>query len=332
VTAHDHRPVEAIAIGASAGGLTPLRAVVAGLPADLPATVLVVLHVAATGTSVLPQILDRSCALEVIGAEDGIALRPGLVVVARPDHHLLVEDGHVRLGHGPRENGHRPAVDPLMRSLARAYGPAAAGVILSGTRDDGTLGLTEIKRAGGRVLVQDPEEAEYPSMPASAAATTEVDGALPAAALALALTALTRGEVLTDPVTHRLPPRFLAGGAPLTITCPDCGGVLTEADELGVLHFRCHVGHAYSPRSLLALHAENAERAMWTAARLLEDRSMLLTRLADRSHAAGHVVSAAAFTASAANAEREAGAIREAIAALDDGLSADDPEGQVVDE
>jgi two-component system chemotaxis response regulator CheB len=330
VSDNETRPVEAIAIGASAGGLTPLRAVVAGLPADFPATVLVVLHVAATGTSVLPQILDRSCALEVRGAEDGIELRPGRVIVARPDHHLLVEDGHVRLGHGPRENGHRPAIDPLMRSLARAYGPAAAGVILSGTRDDGTLGLAEIKRAGGRALVQDPEEAEYASMPASAAATTAVDAALPAASLAVALTHLARGEPLTDPVEHRITPQFLAGGAPLTITCPDCGGVLTETDELGVLHFRCHVGHAYSPRSLLALHAEGVERAMWTAARLLEDRSMLLTRLADRSRAAGNEHSAAAFAASAASADREADAIREAIAALDDGLTADNPEGREV--
>src|SRR5262249_54925274 len=146
--------VRVVAIGASAGGLQPLRTIMAGLPAGFPADVLVVLHVSATGTSVLPQILARVCALEVLRGEDGIELGRGRVIVAPPDHHLLVQDGHVTLGRGPRENGHRPAVDPLMRSVAEAYGSAGAGLVLSGTRDDGTLGLAEIKQAGGIALVQ----------------------------------------------------------------------------------------------------------------------------------------------------------------------------------
>lgn len=154
-----------------------------------------VLHVAATGTSVLPRILGRVCSLEVLRGADGIELGHGRVIVAPPDRHLLVQGGHVVLGRGPRENGHRPAIDPLMRSAAATYGARACGVVVSGTRDDGTLGLAEIKRAGGIALVQDPDEAEYPSMPANAMAATAVDAALPVDEIAAVLTELARATV-----------------------------------------------------------------------------------------------------------------------------------------
>lgn len=316
-------PVEVVAIGASAGGLQPLREIVAGLPADFPAAVLVVLHVSATGTSVLPQILQRVTDLAVTPGEDGVALGPGRVIVAPPDRHLVVEDGHVRLDRGPRENGHRPAIDPLLRSLAEAYGPRCAGVILSGTRDDGTLGLAELKAAGGTAIVQDPDEAEYPGMPANAIAGTLVDGVLPVDEIAPALVGLAHsdGKVLDPPP---FAPSLPSGGRPVELTCPDCGGVLTEHDVHGLVHFRCHVGHRFSPASLVALHAEGVERAMWTAARSLEDRALLLDRLADRSRAAGHDNAARRFDVNAATARREAQAIRSAIAALDDGATASD--------
>jgi two-component system chemotaxis response regulator CheB len=324
--------VDVIAIGASAGGLQPLRAIVAGLPADLGACVLVVLHVAATGTSVLPQILARSTRMQVVRADDGAVLAPGRIIVAPPDRHLLVEDGHVRLSRGPRENGHRPAIDPLLRSLAGAYGPRCAGVILSGTRDDGTLGLAEVKRCGGVAIVQDPSEAEYPGMPANAMAGTLVDGVLGAAQIAPALMAMSTGDgkVLDPPP---LAANFATGGEPLRITCPDCGGVLTETDDAGVVHFRCHVGHAFSPRSLLAMHAEGVERALWTAARSLEDRAALMDRLADRARAADNARTASQFDANARNARAEAQAIRGAIAKLDDGvLTSDAPAGEEITE
>jgi two-component system chemotaxis response regulator CheB len=315
--------VDVIGIGASAGGLGPLRQVVGGLPPDLPAAVLVVLHVAATGTSVLPDILRRSSEMEVCRAEDGLELRDGIVVVAPPDRHLVVEGQHVRLTRDVRENGHRPAIDPLLRSLARNFDGHSAGVILSGTRDDGTLGLAELKRAGGVAIVQDPEEAEYAGMPANAMAGCDVDAVLSCAEIAPALTALARGEELNIRRPPAARPAFLGGGAPLTITCPDCGGVLTEETEAGVVHFRCHVGHSYSPRSLLALHADGVERAMWTAARSLEDRAALLTSLADRARAAGNVRTAEQFAAQALAASTQSHTIRHAIAALDDSLTPD---------
>jgi two-component system, chemotaxis family, protein-glutamate methylesterase/glutaminase len=324
-------PVAAIGIGASAGGLRPLRAIVGGLPADLPAAVFVVLHVAATGTSVLPEILARATPMEVFRAEDGLEVRPGRVIVAPPDRHLVVElrDGavrppRVRLTRGPRENGHRPAIDPLLRSLAAAFGDRAAGLILSGTRDDGTLGLAAVKHDGGAALVQDPADAEYASMPANAMGVTAVDAALPVAALAPALIALARGERLDAPAPNPGPAApFSTNGEPLKITCPDCGGVLTEEDEAGVVRFRCHVGHTYSPRSLLALHADGVERAMWTAARGLEDRAVLLANLAERARGTGHARTADQFEGHARQARAESEAIRAAIAALDDDISAD---------
>jgi two-component system chemotaxis response regulator CheB len=321
--------VQIIVIGASAGGLQPLRTIIGALPADLPASVLVVTHVAATGTSVLAQILARGADLEVLPAADGLALRTGRVVVAVPDQHLLVRDGEVRLSRGPRENGHRPAIDPLLRSVAEARGTAAAGVILSGARDDGTQGLAALKRAGGVALVQDPEEAEYPGMPQSAIGGTAVDAVLAAADIAPVLVDLAHGRE-----ERRVPPpsamTSVPAGEPLVITCPDCGGVLTETDESGVAHFRCHVGHAYSPRSLLALHADGIERAMWTAARSLEDRGMLLRRLADRARRSGNTRSAGQFDVDAERAHAESMAIRRAITALDDSIVAEAPNPQDV--
>src|SRR4051812_16830079 len=161
-----HRDV--VVIGASAGGVEALRQLVAGLPPELPAAVFVVLHVSPGGTSVLPQILARQTRMSVATATDGEAIQRGRIYVAPPDHHVLLDQGVVHLSRGPRENGLRPAVDPLFRSAARAYGPRVIGVVLSGALDDGADGLKMILEAGGAGVVQDPEEAPYPSMPRSA--------------------------------------------------------------------------------------------------------------------------------------------------------------------
>jgi two-component system chemotaxis response regulator CheB len=181
-----------IVMGASAGGVEALRAVVAGLPPDLPCPVLVVLHVPRTAPSALPDILDRAGPLPARHAVDGEELRPGHIVVAPGDHHLLVMDGRARLTRGATENGHRPAVDPLFRSAARACGPGAIGVVLSGARDDGAAGLAAVGRAGGVTVTQDPEDTLYPWMPLAAAGSTEVDHVAPAAKLGPLLGELAR--------------------------------------------------------------------------------------------------------------------------------------------
>jgi two-component system chemotaxis response regulator CheB len=157
-----------IVVGASAGGVEAMKRLASLLPGDLPAAVLLVIHFPTSAASRLPVILERSGPLPATHAIDGEPLRAGHIFVAPPDHHLLVRRGHVLLLRGPKENGVRPAVDPLFRSAARAYGPAVVGVLLSGTLDDGSMGFLSIREHGGRTVVQDPEEAGYPGMPLSA--------------------------------------------------------------------------------------------------------------------------------------------------------------------
>ena len=168
-----------VTIGASSGGVEALSALVGGLPADLPAALLVVLHSPEGMPSSLPRILSRSGPLEAAHPEDGDGIENGRIYVAPPGFHMLVEDGVVRLVRGPRENYHRPAADPLFRSAAVARGPGVVGVVLTGARDDGTAGLVAIKRRGGVTVVQDPDDALFRWMPESALRYAEVDHSVP---------------------------------------------------------------------------------------------------------------------------------------------------------
>src|SRR5262249_6619608 len=221
-----------------------------------------------TGTpSALPQVLARAGPLPAGHARDGEPLERGRIYVAPPDRHLLVRDGRLRLSAGPRENGHRPAVDPLFRTAARAHRPGVVGVVLSGVLDDGTAGLAAVKRHGGLAVAQEPSEALYADMPAHAIATVDVDHVLPVTGIA-ELIALVANETTTsggdpapepeeDPVEMRLDPNPFRPpqGPPSPYACPDCNGVLWEVDEGGVMRFRCRVGHAWSPNGLLAEQA-----------------------------------------------------------------------------
>jgi len=280
-----------VVVGASAGGVEALQVFVAGLPDDLPAPVLVVLHIPAEGPSVLPKILARAGRLPVAVAEDGEELTAGRVYTAPSDRHLLVDGGRVRLTAGPKENGVRPAIDVSFRSAAEQYGPAAVGVVLTGTLDDGAAGLAAIVKAGGHALVQDPAEALYPSMPTAALAATPGAHAAPVADLGKLV-----AERLADP-----PPQ---GGSmddpadtydqPSPFSCPDCGGVLWHTGE-DWRHFRCRFGHGYSAQALLNGQRGIVEEALWTAIRVLEERVDLSRRLASQAEAAGRHTSAKSF-------------------------------------
>ena len=294
-------------LGASAGGVEPLRTVVRDLPADLSATVLVVLHVSPSGTSALPAILERAAKVPVTAAADGDALAPGTVFVAPPGCHLLVDGERLRVDDGPRENGHRPAIDATMRTAAASWNSASAGVVLSGTRDDGTAGAAAIKRAGGRVAVQDPEEAPYPQMPSSVLAHVEVDAVLRVGQIGAWLAQVPAAD---ESLVHLGGIDDPAPTAPTRFTCPDCGGVLFETTEDGVWRYRCSVGHAYSPQSLAEDSGRQLERALWTAVRTLEDRMVLLRRLADRADAAGQHRSARSFREQADEQEANAEVLR----------------------
>jgi two-component system, chemotaxis family, protein-glutamate methylesterase/glutaminase len=180
-----------VVVGASAGGVEALTRLVGALPPGFRAAVLVVLHVTPSGPSVLPAILTRAGRLQAAHVEDGMAIEPGRIFVAPPDEHLLVEDGRMRLSHGPRENGHRPAIDPLFRSAAQHYGSRVVGILLSGNLSDGTAGLVSIKQRSGIAIVQDPESARYSGIPRSAIERVPVDHVVPVEAMAGLLDHLT---------------------------------------------------------------------------------------------------------------------------------------------
>jgi two-component system chemotaxis response regulator CheB len=304
-----------VVIGASAGGVETLKSVVARLPAGLPAAVCVVLHLAPGSPSALAAILARSGPLPVRAARDGDELRHGEILVAPPDHHLVVEDGRVRLSVGPRENNHRPAVDALFRSAAEARGGSVIGVVLSGTQDDGTAGLAVIKAAGGLAVVQDPEDALYPGMPANAIANVAVDAVVPMARIAETISAMVDGKHSPDSPDPEPDPSAERHGHddPGVTICPECGGVLSEREQAGTKLWTCRVGHRYSPESLADAQAGDVEAALWTAVRTLEDRTRLLNRLADQLESRGQPRSARSMRRRAHDAQGQAQLVRSAL-------------------
>jgi two-component system, chemotaxis family, protein-glutamate methylesterase/glutaminase len=281
---------DVVVVGASAGGVEALLRFARAAPADFAVPILVVLHIPASGPSMLPLILGRAGALSAVHAEDGMELNGGGFYVAPPDRHMRIAGNRIELDPGPRENGHRPAIDPLFRSAADAFRTRVAGVVLSGTLDDGTVGLYCIKEAGGAALVQEPKDALYPAMPSNAIAYAKPDYVLPVEELVDTLVRLTAAsnrspgeEVLVtndaapDPSSEAAQPGVIA-----PISCPDCGGTLWETEEGGTVSYRCRVGHAYTMNSLLVRHVDSLERILWSAYRALEERSAMSRRVARR--------------------------------------------------
>lgn len=316
-----------VVVGASAGGVEALRELTALLPADLPAAVFLVVHIPANAPSVLPVILSRRGRLPAVAATDGEAIVPGRIYIAPPGRHLLVKRGHITVALGPRENGHRPAVDPLFRSAALAYGARVVGVVLSGNLDDGTAGLAAIKERGGAAIVQDPEESLYPGMPESALAHVEVDWTLPVAGIAAKLVELARtppaGETGEDAVDDEMDVesgmaemrpemvhRVERPGTPSGFACPECGGALFEIKERDLERYRCRTGHAYSPETLLSHQGESLENSLWTALRALEESAALCGRMAERARQRGNTVSAGRHSERARSSRGHAEAIR----------------------
>jgi two-component system chemotaxis response regulator CheB len=293
-----------VVIGASAGGVEALVKLVRGLTDEVNAAIVVVLHIPATGRSVLPDILGRACTLPVVTAANEQALKANCIMVAPPDHHVLVVDGRLELNRGPRENGVRPAADPLFRSAARASNSGVIGVVMSGSLDDGVSGLRAIKEAGGITVVQDPRDALTPSMPATALAHVPVDHVVPADGLAPLLIRLSRQlhgkPIAMNESDHPNPPGeqkrpHQMPGESTSLTCPECGGVLWEDEDGELVRFSCHVGHSFSVDSMLELQSDSVETALWTALRVLEERGQLLRRLAERQAEMGNEISSRSF-------------------------------------
>jgi two-component system chemotaxis response regulator CheB len=291
-----------VVIGGSAGSIDALKAILHGLPQDFPAPVLAVTHIGAR-SSLLPSLLERCTTLPVRHPQQGDALVPGQVLVAPPDLHLTVarsgDRAYAQLTRGPKENHTRPAIDPLFRSAAAAYGAGTIGVLLSGFLDDGTVGLQAIKACGGVALVQDPSEAEAPEMPASALEHADVDLVRRVDAIAPALVELAHREG-QPAVASADPPKWITTenrmceedsqmteldemGSRVPLTCPECGGMLWQLNEARPVRYRCHTGHAFTARVLEALQCSTLEEAMWAAVRALHEQEQLFLQLHGKS-------------------------------------------------
>lgn len=316
-----------VVVGTSMGGVEALKILLKGLPADFEAGICVVLHISTSSSATLANSLNRHCELEVVTAQDGDPFKPGRVYLAAPDQHLLLKRDQLRLFRGPRENRVRPAIDPLFRSAAVAYGSRVIGVILTGLLNDGSSGLAAVKRCGGVTIIQDPADAAYPDMPLSAQCATDVDYSPSLNELPELLKRLVKEVPKTNPPAPKdiaievgiaesimsNVPRENTLGDPAPLGCPECGGPLWEMQDSSVSRYRCHVGHGYTAQSLLAEQCDAIDKALWVALRTLEERAGMLRRLAQSRHKRNHSYMLTDYIDRAGEAEEHAASIRKLL-------------------
>jgi two-component system chemotaxis response regulator CheB len=306
---------DVIVVGASAGGVEALSLLAQGLP-QVDASIFVVVHTAPAGSGMLAKVLSHRGKWPAQLAEDGARFEHGHIYVAPPDRHLLLERDRMRLVRGPLENRHRPSIDSLFRSAAAALGPRVIGVVLTGYLDDGTAGAIAIKRRGGLIVVQEPEDALAPSMPESVILTAKVDYVVPLIempALLADLVAEPLSETEQRMAEQPMSPKSEAlehTGKPSAYTCPECNGTLWEVEDEGLLRFACRVGHAFTADSMMEDHSESAERALWAALRALEERADLSSRMAKRASDRGHALAAKRYLEMAQSAAHDAEVLR----------------------
>ena len=329
-----------IVIGGSSGATAPLKTILGTLPSDLPAAVFIVLHIPARSIGILATVASAAGRLPVHQATDGMRIEPGHVYLAVPDHHLILTKGHIRLGRGPRENMARPAIDPLFRSAAVAYGSRVIGVVLSGLLNDGASGLEAVKRCGGVAVVQDPGDAIADEMPRSAMEAVTVDLSVPSARIGDVLSDLAReapGPGVPVPPDIRLEVDIAAGervdsevvrkfADPAPLICPGCGGVLSTIKVSKPLRFRCQVGHSYTA-DILAKEQESAvDEALRVALRVIEERAELVARMAEDGRKSGRRAVAEMYEERAVEYRQYADTLRRAV------LQSMEPLGSKLDE
>jgi two-component system, chemotaxis family, protein-glutamate methylesterase/glutaminase len=314
-----------IAIGGSSGSVSALKLIMSRLPSALPASVFIVVHVGAHGHDLLADVLDACGPLNVSTAKEGERPERGRVYVAPADHHLLVVDGVMRLGRGPRENMSRPAVDALFRSVAASCGPRAVGMVLTGNLNDGAAGLAAIKQCGGLTAIQCPSDAEAPDMPLGALEASDIDYRAPLRDLPDLIAALAEappGPALLIPraleveiaIALGRPSRAatiaeIADEAPLS--CPDCGGALSQLKQ-PPLRYRCQIGHAFTAKVLAHEQATSLNQAMGIALRIVEERAVVAERMARDAEQAGRTRSMEDYLSRASEFRQSADVLREA--------------------
>ncbi|MGN6380539.1 MAG: chemotaxis protein CheB [Gaiellales bacterium] len=316
-----------VVVGASAGGVEVLFTVLRDT-ASADVAFVVVVHMAANARTALPQIVSRQTGMPCRLAEDGDQLARGEVLIAPPDRHTLVRPGQVAVVHAPRENRARPAIDPLFRSAAAAYGPRVIAVALSGVLDDGTAGAGAVRRAGGVIVVQSPDDALFADIPRNIIEHVGADHVCRSSEIGGLITRLAAEEVVDQmaPEDRHEPAlsnqrdllRQAQDGTITQFTCPECSGTLWEVDDHGVLRYRCRVGHVYSPEALRAAQADGVETALWVAMRALEEQASLIRRTAKRSRSLGAPSSAARHESRAEEVQARAETIRDLLDRLNE--------------
>jgi two-component system chemotaxis response regulator CheB len=342
-----------VVVGASAGGLEPLKTLVRALPSEFPAAVFVVMHLSPHTPSALPAIFRSiNRGVSAIHPRDGEAIVAGRIYCAPPNCHLLVDRDTVAVKHGPLENRFRPSIDALFRSAAYSHGSGVIGVVMSGLLQDGTSGLWTIKRLGGTAIVQDPGESEFNSMPLSALNEVHVDHCMPAREIGDLLVKLTRETTaerapdMAEDEKKRLETevRIASGeyvfrkerfehGKLSPYTCPECHGALSEIREGGVARFRCHTGHAFSSSALLSAISDEVEASLVDTVRALEEGVMLLEGMARDVAARDGADAAAPLPEKAAEAQARAKTLHDLatrrVALLADRMPDIEPEGEL---
>jgi two-component system chemotaxis response regulator CheB len=300
---------DVIAIGGSLGAVDAVRQLCHDLPGELAASMCIVIHIGAEGNDLLAHIFDAASPISVSTAVDGETLRRGHAYVAPADNHLLVIGEAIRLGKGPRENMARPAIDPLFRSVGVSFGSRAIAVVLTGLLNDGASGLADVKRCGGVTVVQNPADAEAPDMPLGALNSSDVDYRAPIsemAALLVKLAAEEAGPTVEIPADIKFEVQIALGGGvdsetlrriaqPVALSCPACGGVLSEIDRRPPLRFRCQVGHSYTAESLAAQKEGSVDEALRVALRIMEERIVLVEKMARDARSSGRGAAAASY-------------------------------------
>jgi two-component system chemotaxis response regulator CheB len=329
--------IDTIVVGCSAGGVEALRKLIQLLPASLPASICVVHHFPQASTSRLPAILAKM-GWPAEHALNGEETRHGRIYVAAPGMHLLLGKSALRVVRGPKENGNRPAIDPLFRSAGRSRGARVVSVLLSGLLDDGTLGSHVVRCCGGTTISQDPTEALFGDMPQNAVLSGAIDHVAPVAGIAERIKELagrpvddpTECSVEADAVEMNLMALadFELEGRPSQFVCPECQGTLYEFIDAGRLLYRCRVGHAYSPNSLRAAKEEEMQNVLWSAVRALEEHQDLLGRMFENALQRGYTHAAQGYKAKIDNGSKVLQDLRHSMdelgAALD--LEGDRPE------
>lgn len=297
-----------IVIGASAGGLRAVAELLSHVSPGLDAAIFVVLHVSRNSMgNILVQHLQRDTKFKVSLATDGQSIEKGYVYIAPPDYHLILKQGTMKVIKGPHENRWRPSIDVLFRSAAAAYDSHVVGIVLTGMLDDGTSGMSAIKRSGGICIVQEPAEAEFEDMPVNVLNNVEVDYRVPIADMGYVLDDVFAKPHQTDTtipedvkIEASITERLVSGMEELqkiadrsNYTCPDCGGGLYKIKNDVVHRYRCYTGHVYTEKTLLEKQSEGLEESLWISVRMLEERKNLLQMMAHHDQEVGQESDAA---------------------------------------